>query len=379
DDGLVRTHRASDPSGYKIGKTAQTKALRDLEDQAWQFDDAAEETGKLARAADGALGALKALSEDTGAALSTLAASYGAATKEQAEAIARISALDGTGDGGLRDKRRVRTEFKFTRTSARDEQQRLLNKHEVEAQVCARKLADGESTPGSDENLKAAWAEFLKTLPLYVCVKGRAAHRERLAAVGKKKSELERHRVVAAKASSGEAAADAERGRIERRVREALSAYFDAFGVSSEIGVESEPLREIKPWMEQLIGEIETNELRRDETQARDASEKAVTLLRGEFINALTSRISKMERELQAVNRGLHDHPFHNERYSFHHTRVAEFQPILKIIEIAKATPEALDMLFRGDKMPANFPYKDTIAELEALLEDPEKDFSQFE
>src|SRR5262249_14183251 len=143
DDGLVRTHRASDPSGYKIGKTAQTKALRDLEDQAWQFDDAAEETGKLARAADGALGALKALSEDTGAALSTLAASYGAATKEQAEAIARISALDGTGDGGLRDKRRVQTEFKATRTSARDEQQRLLNKHEVEAQVCARKLTDG--------------------------------------------------------------------------------------------------------------------------------------------------------------------------------------------------------------------------------------------
>ncbi len=36
-------------------------------------------------------------------------------------------------------------------------------------------------------------------------------------------------------------------------------------------------------------------------------------------------------------------------------------------------------MLFRGDEMPANFPYKDTIAELEALLEDPEKDFSQFE
>jgi len=93
----------------------------------------------------------------------------------------------------------------------------------------------------------------------------------------------------------------------------------------------------------------------------------------------LTSRISKMERELQAVNRGLHDHPFHNERYSFHHTRVVEFQPILKIIEIAKTTPEALDMLFRGDEMPANFPYKDTIAELEALLEDPEKDFSQFE
>src|SRR5258708_13606179 len=101
--------------------------------------------------------------------------------------------------------------------------------------------------------------------------------------------------------------------------------------------------------MEQVMGEIETNERRRYEQEASDASEKAVTVLRGEFINALTSRISKMERELQAVNRGLHDHPFHNERYSFHHTRVAEFQPILKIFEIAKTTPEPLDMLFRAD------------------------------
>src|SRR5262249_12248885 len=76
DDGLVRTHRASDPSGYKIGKTAQTKALRDLEDQAWQLDESAEDTGKLARAADAAHGALKALADDASVALSVLASRY---------------------------------------------------------------------------------------------------------------------------------------------------------------------------------------------------------------------------------------------------------------------------------------------------------------
>jgi uncharacterized protein YPO0396 len=149
--------------------------------------------------------------------------------------------------------------------------------------------------------------------------------------------------------------------------------------VSSQVGSESEPLREVKPWMQQLIDEIETNELRRYERQAREAAEKAATLLRGEFINALTSRINKMERDLKAMNRGLHDHPFHNERYSFHHSRVADFQPILKIIEISKTSPEALDMLFRGAEMPVDFPHKDTITELEALLEDPDKDFTQFE
>jgi uncharacterized protein YPO0396 len=57
---------------------------------------------------------------------------------------------------------------------------------------------------------------------------------------------------------------------------------------------------------------------------------------------------------------------------------VAEFQPVLKIMEIGKTSPEALDMLFSGN-VPDDFPHKDTIAALEALLEDPEKDFAQFE
>ncbi len=162
-------------------------------------------------------------------------------------------------------------------------------------------------------------------------------------------------------------------------MRQALGDYFDKFGVVSQVGTESEPLREVRPWMAQLIQEMETNELRRYERQAREAADKAATLLRGEFINALTSRIGKMERELTAMNHGLKDHAFHNERYSFHHTRLAEFQPILRIIEISKTSPEALDLLFRGDQVPEDFPHRDTLRDIEALLEDPDKDFSEFE
>jgi len=36
-------------------------------------------------------------------------------------------------------------------------------------------------------------------------------------------------------------------------------------------------------------------------------------------------------------------------------------------------------MLFRGDKVPDDFPHRDTLRELEALLEHPDKDFSEFE
>ncbi|HEY6259140.1 MAG TPA: SbcC/MukB-like Walker B domain-containing protein [Xanthobacteraceae bacterium] len=378
DDGLVRTHRAVEPSSYKIGNAAQAKALRDLEDRAGQLDELVEGAEKAAQAVDAAHCALKALCENPEVSAAMLATAYAAAMRERQEADDRIAALDGAGDGGLREKRKAQESLKGAHTEERNQQQKLFNNNEVEAQVSSRDLSRSENTPGSNLNLRAAWSICRATLPLYDRTKGRAAHRARFATT-MSRNETERHRAVAAKAAAGEAAAEGDRIRIERCVREALSDYFDTFEVSSQVGTESEPLREVKPWVEQLIAEIETHELRRYERQAREAAEKAATLLRGEFINALTSRINKMERELQAMNRSLHDHPFHNERYSFHHTRVAEFQPILKIIEIGKTSPEALDMLFRGDEMPADFPHKDTIAELEALLENPEKDFTQFE
>jgi uncharacterized protein YPO0396 len=185
--------------------------------------------------------------------------------------------------------------------------------------------------------------------------------------------------MIASEALKAVSVADDDRIKIERRVRQTLGDYFERFGVVSHVGTESEPLQEVRPWMETLIQEMEENELRRYERQAAEAANKAKTLLRGEFINALTSRISKMERELSAMNLGLADHPFHNERYSFHHARLVEFQPILRIVEISKTSPEALDMLFKGDEVPEDFPHRDTLREIEALLEDPDKDFSVFE
>jgi hypothetical protein len=378
DDGLVRSHRAAEPADHKIGKAAQTKALRELELKFEELDELTETALNEARVMDAAHGALKALCEDPNASAASLAAQYAKAQKERSDAEERIKALAGEGDGGLRAKQTAQEALKKARTEERDEQQQIFNNNEVDRKVFERDLGKGENAPGSELNLRQAWSIWKQNRPLYGRTRGRAVYRERLdAAIGK--ADAEPHRSIVSRATAAETAASQELKVIEQRVRRALGDYFDAFGVSSEIGTESEPLREVKPWADHLIQEIEGNELRRYERQARDAAEKAATLLRGEFINALMSRISKMERDLQAMNRGLQDHPFHNERYSFHHTRVAEFQPILKIIEIGKTSPEALDMLFRGDLVPADFPHKDTIAELEALLEDPEKDFTQFE
>lgn len=101
-------------------------------------------------------------------------------------------------------------------------------------------------------------------------------------------------------------------------------------------------------------------------------------LFRGEFVNALNARVSKMERDLESLNRSLKGHPFHNEIYSFHRTAEAQFQPILKIIEISRISDDALDMLFKPD-LSEDFPHRDTVRAVEQLLEDPDKDVTAFE
>ncbi len=69
--------------------------------------------------------------------------------------------------------------------------------------------------------------------------------------------------------------------RLSDAFAQALGDYFDRFGVVSQVGTESEPLREVRPWMQALIHEMEENELRRYERQAKEAADKAATLLRG--------------------------------------------------------------------------------------------------
>jgi len=378
DDGLVRTHRAADPSTFKIGKAAQLQALRDMADQAEQLVETSTKSEAAAKFADNAYVKLCRFFDEKSPTFSSLAEDYSRAAREKTETEQRIASLDGKGDGGLREKRQVQRTLRTGRSEQREAQNELLKEHEVAAAIISHTLSGGESVPGSRLNARLTWSLYQKGLLLYDRLAGRSTHRARLDALSKK-NDTDRHRSIAETSLNSAEVAEADRVRIERQVRQELGEYFDKFGVVSQVGTESEPLREVKPWMDVLIQEMETSELRRYERQAREAADKAATLLRGEFINALTSRISKMERELSAMNRGLTDHPFHNERYSFHHTRLVEFQPILKIIEISKTSPEALDMLFKGGEVPDDFPHRDTLREIEALLEDPDKDFSEFE
>ncbi|WP_029085034.1 hypothetical protein [Bradyrhizobium sp. th.b2] len=59
-----------------------------------------------------------------------------------------------------------------------------------------------------------------------------------------------------------------EKKRAQQKLKERRLA------ISSQVGAESEPLQEVKPWMDLLIRDIEANELRRYERQARIRRER---------------------------------------------------------------------------------------------------------
>ncbi|MDO9428668.1 MAG: SbcC/MukB-like Walker B domain-containing protein [Methylobacterium sp.] len=101
-------------------------------------------------------------------------------------------------------------------------------------------------------------------------------------------------------------------------------------------------------------------------------------MVRGEFLNLLIQRIEKMKRDIDQLNRSLRDHPFHNERYSFHRTEEAKFKPVLRIVEIAQLSEDILERLFRAD-IPDDFPHRDVVKAVERLLEEPGQDIAAFE
>src|SRR5262249_54032304 len=147
DDGLVRTHRSIDPSQHKIGKAAQANALRALQDQVDELSTSLDQATMEVQVADSAFMALKALCETVATDLRAHATAYAAAQTDKAEADAKLAALDGAGDGGLRAKRAAQQQLKVQRVAEQKTQQDAFNKHDGEVRTARNRLADGENVP----------------------------------------------------------------------------------------------------------------------------------------------------------------------------------------------------------------------------------------
>ncbi|CAL8969101.1 hypothetical protein RHODGE_RHODGE_03521 [Rhodoplanes serenus] len=378
DDGLVRSHRAANERDYRIGRAARAQAVHRLAEERAEWEEVARKLDSIVGYLERANNAIQWLSDLNGPGkLTDISARFIQARDEWIGVDRQIAALDQVGDGGLKQKRTAQVALKKTRDDERNSHREALGKARSDIEHQKRMLGLGETSPGSDFNLRLARRIYRHQRPMFSWLDGRASYRARLD-IQRASSAPELHRAIKKRADEKAAEADEARQRAELSARTKLKDYFNEFGTVVDVGAESELMAIVKPWAITLIELIEGNELRQYERQAREAAEKAKTLIRGDFINALTQRINKMDRDLRTLNENLRDHPFHNERYSFHKTAVADFQPILRVLEIAGTSSDALDMLFRGD-FPEDYPHRETILALEALLEDPNRDVTQFE
>ncbi|CDN50070.1 SbcC/MukB-like Walker B domain-containing protein [Neorhizobium galegae] len=391
DDGLVRSHRAVNPRDHKIGRAAQADHLINLREDFAQKADVLSGLQREEKLLTHALAALDLLKRQDTDRLADMLDSIDDCAERMRDAQERVAAIDAAGDDGLKERLRAQKAFQDRKKEELRTIDERSRKYQVDVEVGERALKSGEGTEGSAMNLSIAKARYGTQRRLYQYPEGSGAYRQRLEALRRRshdsgtmgqsaRNEAVAHRKLGQQAAeAADRAADRNR-RAELDARRALHDYFNnpKFGVSSQVGPESELLADIKPWMDLLIEDIERNELRRYEDKAKEASERASVLFRGEFVNALNTRVSKMERDIEALNRSLRGHPFHNEIYSFHRTAEAQFQPILKIIDISRISDEALDTLFKPN-VPDDFQHKDTIKAVEQLLEDPDKDVSAFE
>lgn len=388
DDGLVRSHRYVNPNEHKIGKAAQTAMIAGMKERLGRIGENYAEADALEKSLGRAAAALETLIEG-GQLLVDLVDEMVQVSRGKSDMESRIAAIDAEGDGGLRDRLKAQRDFLQRKEAERQVIRERNDKYQREIAIGEHDLGKSDSAEGSEMNLKLVKRLYARERELYRYLAGSAVYRERLAkrhddTMIDSSTAVTLTRAAGAHGGICKAAeenSDKARNRMheyELRARGELREFFNQFGTSAQIGPDSVLLREVKPWIQVLIEDLEGNEIRRYENKAREAAERASTLFRSEFVIALNQRVAKMERDIEQLNRNLRDHPFHNERYSFHRTAEAEFQPILKIVEISRISDDALDMLFRPD-VPEDFPHKDTIKAVEQLLEDPAKDFTAFE
>ncbi len=390
DDGLVRSHRIIDARDYKMGKAAQAARVSNLRHEFAEKSAELVEVEARSKLLSRAIAALDFLAGQDAELLADMLAAVEDAESRSQTARERIAAIDAQGDDGLKERLRAQREFQARKRSELRAIDDRTHEHRVKVGVGVRDLSSGEGTEGSAINLSIAKLRYQAVWKQYQYPEGGAEYRRRFKYLHKapedaasgvvSRNEASAHRKLSQQATAASERASERNRRARDDTRRALYAYFNnpKFGVSSQVGPESEILSDIKPWMDTLIHEIEGNELRRYEDKAKEASDRASVLFRGEFVNALNARVSKMERDLESLNRSLKGHPFHNETYSFHRTAEAQFQPILKIIEISRISDDALDMLFKPD-LADDFPHRDTVRAVEQLLEDPDKDVTAFE
>ncbi|TIW23415.1 MAG: hypothetical protein E5V65_01110 [Mesorhizobium sp.] len=389
DDGLLRGTRLEEVFRLKIGKAAQEQLFleqkRRLEVLQEEIETLSQRRRILSEVDRSAALVASPADGETVAGLLERAQEH---EKLAEEARSRLEAVD-QGDlkrlYELEEKKKVQQAYVQARNAELNSIQKRQGAYQKQAETARKTLTGVTNQEGSRHSRNLARRMFQYSWRLTAGVPANRRYRERIAGKQIPSDPSVRyealagiHRAIGQRAEDRSKQAKDRMMEADRNVRAAMRSYFDVAPISSEVGAESDILKDILPWVEATLRDIEENELTRHEALAAEASERVSSIFRGEFVNSLHSRISKLKRDIDSLNHSLRNHTFHGERYSFSRTQVTQYAPILKAVEIYVTSEDALDLLFKGE-IPEDSPHKPVLDEVKRILEDPDTDFDSFE
>lgn len=371
DDGLViETREVHDRKiGSRAGGLMRSRVEQELAATGRRVAEL-DNRLRIVRSAEECVAGLR--SDGSAEQLSVLTGRHDEAVEALGEVERQMGSLDRLIDPALVEQRN-----RLSRRLAEMEQEKLdqVRAHavaETEVRAAEHLLAGPDTQSGSRacrDRLRTAWLRSRGDVP---ALEGRLAYRKAWTA-----ADLSHDRVLRDATQATGRGEEALR-QAELAVRQALSDYFLSTGQANPFSLGANLGTELGPWVAREIAFIEEAELTRWQGQAAAAAEKASVMFRTSFIHELRARFDEIDREIRELNRALHDHPLHHERYSFQKAVAGPFEALAELVRLSEADEDLMLPLFQG-AVPADSPAAAALAAVESILLDEDFDFEEYE
>lgn len=156
---------------------------------------------------------------------------------------------------------------------------------------------------------------------------------------------------------------------VEYDIRDRVTRFRMEFGVEAPAVEDGGILRVLRPWVDENVTLLETNELIRYRRHADEAVEQVIRIFRTAFVHELNSRFNTVESEIEGINRALRSRPLHGEVYALKAAVKPEFEALYRLARDSETDDETLAALF-GRGAPRDDRHAEALKAVERLLQD---------
>jgi len=305
-----------------------------------------------------------------GESLDAIALTLDGLAEKRTEALRRLERISAQIDPQLLDTELRSKALLANFRSDREDMIDMRATLRTETEGVRRKLAAGESIPGSYLSLKQRGRLFrgaVHSLGHFRTVRDRYA----------KYAGRQPARIAAEMVRLAEEAMEGHRA-LDREIRSALGLYAKTFPDALEGYAQASITKVIKGWVAEGIAMLEGNELIRYGNQADEAADRVSRLFKTTFVHELNSRFGELKAEMEKLSRALQARPLHGETYRLHEMVKPDFEDLYHLTRDSETDETVLDALF-GRAEPRDERHARALRQVEALLADDSYDFTLFQ